>query len=122
MRSVSDADPGFQSIVGCQHCESESDLADDRALQKRFKIRNFGSSAVQLAYVAAGWLDGLIAHRVNSWDIAAGVALVEEAGGAVHFFDVEPFPVKRFEVGGSSFSYLAGSKPMVEAMREAIGR
>jgi myo-inositol-1(or 4)-monophosphatase len=47
------------------------------------KLRAMGSAALDLAYVAAGRLDAYIEQGVNLWDIAAGVVLVEEAGGVV---------------------------------------
>ena len=47
------------------------------------KLRAMGSAALDLAYVAAGRLDAYIEQGVNLWDIAAGIILVEEAGGKV---------------------------------------
>ena len=47
------------------------------------KIRCSGSAALDLAYVAAGRLDGYFETRLKSWDIAAGALLVKEAGGLV---------------------------------------
>ena len=44
-----------------------------------------GSAALDLAYVASGRLDAYIEQGVNLWDIAAGVVLVEEAGGVMEF-------------------------------------
>ena len=46
-------------------------------------IRRFGSAALDLAYVAAGRYDGFWEHDLNPWDIAAGILLVQEAGGFV---------------------------------------
>jgi len=46
-------------------------------------IRRAGSAALDLAYVAAGRLDGFWEFDLNIWDIAAGVLLIEEAGGLV---------------------------------------
>jgi myo-inositol-1(or 4)-monophosphatase len=46
-------------------------------------IRRLGSAALDLAYVAAGWLDGYWEMGIHAWDIAAGSLLVKEAGGAV---------------------------------------
>ncbi|MEM9343996.1 MAG: inositol monophosphatase family protein [Pseudomonadota bacterium] len=45
--------------------------------------RTWGSAALDLAYVAAGRFDGFWEHRLNLWDIAAGLLLVREAGGFV---------------------------------------
>jgi myo-inositol-1(or 4)-monophosphatase len=47
------------------------------------KLRAMGSAALDLAYVATGRLDAYIEQGVNLWDIAAGIVLVEEAGGVV---------------------------------------
>lgn len=46
-------------------------------------IRRAGSAALDLAWVAAGWLDGYWEDRLKPWDVAAGVLLVTEAGGQV---------------------------------------
>ncbi len=44
-------------------------------------IRRAGSAAIDLAYVAAGRLDGFWEFALNPWDMAAGALLIEEAGG-----------------------------------------
>lgn len=46
-------------------------------------LRRIGSAAVDLAYVAAGRFDGYFEYNLNSWDVAAGMVLVREAGGEV---------------------------------------
>lgn len=46
-------------------------------------VRRFGSSALDLAYVAAGRYDGYWENGLNPWDVAAGIVLVREAGGFV---------------------------------------
>ena len=46
-------------------------------------IRRAGSAALDLAYVAAGRVDGFWEYGLNSWDIAAGSLIVQEAGGLV---------------------------------------
>ncbi|HMT02122.1 MAG TPA: inositol monophosphatase family protein [Burkholderiales bacterium] len=48
--------------------------------------RRFGSAALDLAYVAAGYLDGFWEFNLKPWDIAAGFLLVKEAGGMVTDF------------------------------------
>jgi myo-inositol-1(or 4)-monophosphatase len=52
--------------------------------------RRLGSAALDLAYVASGRLDGFWEMGLKPWDVAAGVLLVEEAGGAVSRFDGQP--------------------------------
>ncbi len=46
-------------------------------------VRRFGSAALDMTYVAAGRYDGFWERTVNSWDIAAGILIVREAGGFV---------------------------------------
>lgn len=46
-------------------------------------VRRMGSAALDLAYVAAGRLDGYWETGLQSWDVAAGIVLVREAGGYV---------------------------------------
>ena len=50
-------------------------------------VRRAGSAALDLAYVAAGRLEAFWEFNLNPWDTAAGVLLVEEAGGTVTHFD-----------------------------------
>lgn len=50
-------------------------------------IRRLGSAAIDLAYVAAGRFDGFWEVGLNSWDMAAGMLLVTEAGGMVSHYD-----------------------------------
>ena len=49
-------------------------------------IRRTGSAALDLAYLAAGRLDGFWEIGLHEWDMAAGVLLIQEAGGAVTDF------------------------------------
>lgn len=46
-------------------------------------IRRCGAAAIDLAWTASGRLDGYWEHGLNSWDIAAGLLMVKEAGGYV---------------------------------------
>ena len=50
-------------------------------------VRCSGSAALDLAYVAAGRLDGIWYHRLNIWDFAAGALIVREAGGKITAID-----------------------------------
>jgi myo-inositol-1(or 4)-monophosphatase len=44
-------------------------------------MRRFGSAALDLAYVAAGRLDGCFSTHLKAWDLAAGILIVKESGG-----------------------------------------
>ncbi|UUO05623.1 inositol monophosphatase [Blastopirellula sp. J2-11] len=58
-------------------------------------VRRLGSAALNLAYVAAGNLDAYWASSVKIWDVAAGVLLVEEAGGVLRGVGGEPLDWNR---------------------------
>jgi len=61
--------------------ESLQDLA--RILPTCAGVRRWGSAALDLAYVAAGRYDGFWERSLHSWDMAAGVVIVREAGGLI---------------------------------------
>jgi len=54
-------------------------------MQRCHGVRRIGSAAIDLAYVACGRFDGYFEFNLNSYDVAAGIVLVREAGG--HVFD-----------------------------------
>lgn len=56
-------------------------------------VRRDGSAALDLAYVACGRFDGFWEEGLRPWDVAAGVVIVEEAGGRVSHYDGQPFNV-----------------------------
>ncbi|PSB35600.1 inositol monophosphatase [Stenomitos frigidus ULC18] len=56
-------------------------------------VRRGGSAALDLAYVASGRLDGYWERGLSPWDIAAGIVLVEEAGGLVTAYDRSPMDI-----------------------------
>lgn len=79
-------------------------------------VRRFGSAALDLAWVAAGILDGYWENRLNPWDWAAGSLLVEEAGGSVTDYAGETWRL-------SSRSMIAsnGRSALHGGMLETIG-
>ncbi|MEL6332031.1 MAG: inositol monophosphatase family protein [Cyanobacteria bacterium J06636_28] len=56
-------------------------------------VRRGGSAAIDLAHVASGCLDGYWERGLSPWDLAAGVVLVEEAGGQISAYDGGPFDI-----------------------------
>jgi myo-inositol-1(or 4)-monophosphatase len=52
-------------------------------MQKCHGLRRIGSAAVDLAYVACGRFDAFFEYNLNSWDIAAGAFIVQQAGGRI---------------------------------------
>ena len=65
-------------------------------------MRYSGCTALDLAYVASGRLDGFFHNKINLWDVAAGALLVEEAGGIVN--DINEFPTNNIDIKASSTS------------------
>ncbi|MDA0195949.1 MAG: inositol monophosphatase family protein [Bacteroidetes bacterium] len=55
-------------------------------MKKCHGMRRMGSAAVDLCYVACGRADAYFEYNLNSWDIAAGTLIVQEAGGTVTDF------------------------------------
>ena len=53
----------------------------DRVSAQVAGVRRFGAASLDLAYVAAGRLDGFWEYGLKPWDVAAGIVLVREAGG-----------------------------------------
>ena len=48
-------------------------------------MRSTGCAALDLAYVGSGRLDGFFHNKINLWDIAAGILIVQEAGGTTNY-------------------------------------
>ncbi len=59
----------------------------DAFLHRSLSVRRDGSAALDLCYVACGRFDGFWELGLNSWDIAAGALILEEAGGRATQFD-----------------------------------
>ena len=86
--SVSENRELSQSLLGCDlgYVDEKAGLAIDliRSLWPgMLSLRLMGSSALGVAYAAAGKLDLYFHHSLSPWDIAAGLVLVEEAGGTI---------------------------------------
>lgn len=65
-------------------------------------VRRMGSTALSLAYVAAGRQDGFYEQDLWPWDIAAGLLLIEEAGGRVSDFQGRPVKLEDGRVVASN--------------------
>ena len=63
-------------------------------------MRYSGCAALDLAYVAAGRLDGFFHNDINLWDVAAGEILVKEAGGIVN--DIHKYDINKIDIRASS--------------------
>jgi len=65
-------------------------------------VRRAGVASLDLACVAAGRFDGFWELKLKPWDVAAGVLLVEEAGGRVSDYGGVPMPLDRGEILASN--------------------
>jgi myo-inositol-1(or 4)-monophosphatase len=61
-------------------------------------LRRFGAASLDLAYVAAGRLDGYWERNLQPWDLAAGQIIVREAGGTVSGIEGNDDPLKTGDV------------------------
>jgi myo-inositol-1(or 4)-monophosphatase len=77
-------------------------------------VRRAGAAALDLAYVAAGRLDGFFVVSLKRWDIAAGALLVAEAGGAVADIDGHPDPL-------ASNRLAAANRELLPALLAVLG-
>jgi myo-inositol-1(or 4)-monophosphatase len=78
-------------------------------------IRRTGSAALNLAYVACGRLDGHWAHEIHPWDSAAGVLVIQEAGGIATGVDGRVYEL-------AAGDYLTAATPELHAALRPIIR
>jgi myo-inositol-1(or 4)-monophosphatase len=78
-------------------------------------VRRLGSAALDLCYVAAGRFDGFWEVKLNAWDMAAGVLLVQEAGGRWTDFEGKPSSIYTRKM-------LSTNGRIHEQMVEVLGR
>lgn len=65
-------------------------------------LRRTGSAALDLAYVAAGRMDAFYEVGLKPWDVAAGMLIVEEAGGRVSRFDGTAYELDDYDILASN--------------------
>jgi len=79
-------------------------------------IRRWGAAALDLAYVAAGRLDGYWERGLNPWDVAAGLLIVREAGGFVGTIEDGGNPIEDGSVVAANPNVF---EPLRGVLREA---
>ena len=90
--SASKADAISMSLIGTgfSYLDDRRVVQADRIrslLPQVRDIRRYGSAAIDLAFVACGRLDAYFEEHLNSWDMAAGLLIANEAGAEVSGFD-----------------------------------
>jgi myo-inositol-1(or 4)-monophosphatase len=83
-------------------------------IQKSFAVRRAGSACLDLAYVSCGRFDGYWEYGLKPWDAAAGVLLVQEAGGKVSDYQGFPYKVK------NSLTIIAANPILFDSMVDLI--
>ena len=82
-------------------------LEIDEILKSTAGIRRLGSAGLDLAYVAAGKLDGFWEQDLNIWDISSGVLLVKEAGGKISKLNGENWKIdSRNIIASNNFIHM----------------
>lgn len=103
--------PSGGRITHLPHC-----LRDlDALMPQTAGIRRWGAAALDLAYVAAGRFDAYWERNLGPWDVAAGMLIVEEAGGRV----VPLWPDRPVLTSGS---FVAAPRPVLDAILPALDR
>lgn len=87
-----------------------------RLSRKATGIRRTGAAAVDLAYAACGRWDAYVERIVAAWDIAAGVGIIIEAGGAVTDADGNPLKLHGGSICAGAPALIA---PLAAEMRAA---
>ncbi len=87
----------------------------DRVMRETAGVRRYGAAALDLAYVAAGRLDGFWEAELAPWDIAAGLLLVREAGGYITDFAGRPIALDAGTIIASNGALHAPLQALIRA-------
>ena len=89
-----------ECVIGCglphigrgDHDQSRREMT---AIQDKVAgLRRFGAASLDMAFIAAGRLDGYWERNLQPWDVAAGQIMIREAGGVVSGFEGDDDPLK----------------------------
>lgn len=124
--SVSNAGSVNQALLGTGFASTrpqpDDNVPEFSSLNAQSRgVRRLGSAALDLAFVAAGWLDGVWERRIQPWDIAGGAAIVLGAGGCVTDLDGNPLDVTRGRVLASNGAIHAELSDHLRAVAQATG-
>jgi len=109
-----------QAMLGL-HFPIDLELLDKlKPLLAKYRVRCLGSGALSAAYVATGYLTGVVDFRVKVWDIAAAYALCAGAGVAFRFLEASPFPLRVFHPQMDFCPYLAGTDAVCEELQAVL--
>jgi myo-inositol-1(or 4)-monophosphatase len=110
-----------QTMLGL-HFPMDVVLLDQlKPLLAKYRVRCLGSGALSAAYVATGYLTGVVDFRVKVWDIAAAYALCMGAGVEFTFVKESPFPLTRFHPRMDFCPYWAGTESFCSELQAQLG-
>ena len=99
------------SKIDLDECLFSSNSYGVKFATPNLNMRNTGCTALDLAYVGCGRLDGFFHNKINIWDIAAGILIIDEAGGKVS--DINEF-------GDEAINIRASNSNIYQKMLEKI--
>ena len=79
-----------------EECLFASNSYGLKSIFPKLNLRNTGCAALDLAYVGCGRLDGYFHNKINLWDIASGIIIIQEAGGKVN--DIKDFQINKIDI------------------------
>ncbi|MDP3971081.1 MAG: inositol monophosphatase family protein [bacterium] len=89
-------------LVSCEGGAKDRTAVLERIIVNYFDqvkdVRKLGSAALECAWVASGRADAYVTIEIDPWDVAAGILIVQEAGGKVTTFDNEAWEPKRADI------------------------
>ena len=83
-----------------EECLFASNSYGLKSIFPKLNLRNTGCAALDLAYVGCGRLDGYFHNKINLWDIASGIIIIQEAGGKVN--DIKDFQINKIDIRASN--------------------
>ncbi len=101
-----------------EHALSRAEIG---AMQgKVIGLRHLGSATLEMAYVAAGRLDGMWQRNLSPWDLAAGIILLREAGGFIADTDTDKNPLDTGNIIAANADLLPQIKHELAAARKSV--
>ncbi len=89
-------------LVSCDGGLEDRAIAFEKLVQNYYDqvkdFRKLGSAALECAWVASGRADAYVTMAIDPWDVAAGVLLIEEAGGRVTNFNGAPWKPEQTDI------------------------
>lgn len=119
--SAGEEDVGPFAGIGLDNHFSDPIPAGVNWIIQHARFRNFGTTALHLAYVASGGLIGTVVCTPKLWDIAAGVVIAETAGAVITDWQGKSlFPIDLTSYEGHIFPSIAANKTVHPKLVEAM--